>query len=73
MSAKYCHTLAAALFNGNQEAVKLFDFLENDGFDALNNGTIDALAGGRVEHEHDFQSSPSLQRSPIISIVDAKY
>jgi len=62
ISIDYCHTLAAALLNGNSEAVNLFTFSQSDNssFLALNNGTIDVLAGGRVERKYVFESSPSL-------------
>ena len=56
MSVDYCRTLAAALFNGNYNAVMLFTFLDTDdsSFLALKNGTIDVLAGRRIEKVHDF-------------------
>ena len=62
MSVDYCHTLAAALFNGNYKAVKVFTFPGYDGssFAALNNGTIDALAGGSNQWKHHFKISSSI-------------
>ena len=56
MSVDYCRTLAAALFNGNYNAVMLLTFLDTDdsSFLALKNGTIDVLAGRRIEKVDDF-------------------
>jgi len=57
MSVDYCRTLAASLFKGKYNAVKLVAFLDTDdsSFLALNNGTIDVLAGRRIEKVHDFE------------------
>ena len=57
MSVEYCSTLAAALFNGNVGAVKIFTYNEYDSFAALNNGTVDVLSGATVERKYDFESS----------------
>lgn len=56
MSVDYCRVLAAALFDGDREAVNFTTFSENDSnsFAALNDGTIDVLAGGRIEKKYDF-------------------
>jgi len=57
MSVEYCKTLAAALFNGNFRAVKIFTYNEYDSFSALNNRTVDVLSGATVERKYDFESS----------------
>jgi len=57
----YCRTLAAALFNGDAEAVKII-FLEDDTDDAylaLENQTIDVLAGAVLHKRFYFESSLS--------------
>ena len=62
MNVDYCRTIAAALFYGDINLVKLTSFLNNDNnsFAALQNRTIDVLVGGRVEKKYDFVSSLSL-------------
>jgi len=62
MSVDYCHTLAAALFNGNFGSINLWRFSANDddSFLALNNGIIDVLSGVRIEQKYDFESSALL-------------
>mmetsp|Transcript_13888 Transcript_13888/g.30279 ORF Transcript_13888/g.30279 Transcript_13888/m.30279 type:complete len:405 (+) Transcript_13888:949-2163(+) len=67
MGVEYCHTLAAAILNGDPKDVKFSIFLENDNssFIALANGTIDVLVGGilvggRVQRKFDFARSSSL-------------
>ena len=50
-----CRTLAAAVFYGNYEAVKILNFSTADeAYLALQNGTIDALTGTIVEMVRDF-------------------
>ena len=63
MSVDYCRGLAAALFDGNHEAVNFTTFSENDAssFAALDEGTIDVLGGGRIERKYDFGSPPLLR------------
>lgn len=55
LSVDYCHALAAALFNGDSEALTFQFFAEGDynAIDALLNGTIDVLAGSQVNLETD--------------------
>ena len=65
MSVEYCHTLAAALFNGEYTAVNFFAFAETDNqrVHALLNETIDVLSGERIQREYDFarsQTEPGL-------------
>ena len=59
MSVHYCRTLAAALFNGDWEAVHFVTFSENvdDSYAALDNGTIDVISGARIEKKYDFEST----------------
>jgi len=54
-SVDYCHVLAAALFNGDFEAVEFLTFRENDdiAYESLSHGIIDALAGAVVNFEGD--------------------
>ncbi|KAL7553938.1 hypothetical protein ACHAWF_018683 [Thalassiosira exigua] len=62
MNIEFCNTLAAALFQGNYEAVRVHTFsdLDDSSFVALSSGKVDVLAGGRIELEYDFKSSSSL-------------
>lgn len=55
LSVDYCHVLAAALFNGNSEAIEILTFGGDDAiaFEALSNKSIDALAGGVVNFKGD--------------------
>ena len=56
MSVDYCRTLAAAIYNGDSDAVEFTTYLEgsNSSYIALNNGTIDVIAGARIEKQYDF-------------------
>ena len=56
MSVDYCRTLAAAIYNGDSDAVEFTTYLEgsNSSYIALNNGTIDVIAGTRIERQYDF-------------------
>jgi len=56
MSVDYCRTLAAAIYNGDSDAVEFTTYLEgsNSSYIALNNGTIDVIAGTRIEKQYDF-------------------
>lgn len=66
MNTRYCHTVAAALFNGNFASANLVEFSENDDdapFLALSNGTIDVLAGAKISRRYDFASPPLRQGS----------
>lgn len=62
MFLDFCHTLAAALFNGNNQAVKVIIYSDdgNSSYVALDNGTIDVLSGARVNQIRDFKGPPSL-------------
>jgi len=55
LSVDYCRVLAAALFNGNSEAIEILTFGVNDSIacEALSNKSIDALAGGIVNFQGD--------------------
>ena len=56
MSVDYCRTLAAAIYNGDSDAVEFTTYLEgsNSSYIALNNGTIDVIAGAQIEKQYDF-------------------
>lgn len=49
LSADYCRTLSAALYNGNSGSVNFRAIPNENALDALMNGTIDVIAGFRVD------------------------
>ncbi len=55
LSVDYCHVVAAALFNGNSEAIEIVTYGANDtiAYDALSNKSIDALVGAVVNFQGD--------------------
>ena len=61
MNIDYCRTLAASLFNGDDNGASLTFFSEHDSnaYDLLNNETIHVLAGARIEKEYDFEQAAS--------------
>ena len=63
MNVEYCRTLSAALFNGNEDAVKIYTYTEDDGsaYRALNNGTVDVIAGAQIKKVYDFDSPLSTE------------
>lgn len=58
MSSDYCRALAAAIFEGDDAAVKVIYFSENENSSvaALTTSEIDVLSGARVELKYDFAS-----------------
>jgi len=62
MGVEYCHTLAAALLNGDPKDVTFVTFPVSKikSYIALANGDIDVLVGDRVQQKFDFKRSSSL-------------
>lgn len=58
MGADYCYALSASIFHGDLRRVTFIKVEnEEEGFQALDNGTVDVLAGGKMTLQADVKEA----------------